>query len=146
MKNPHTQLLGKTQDRSAMAGSDKEYQAGETHKARVLISQTSPAGAAHELIHLNNTFTHYSETQHCLLCCRGLDKLWKISLQKFRWRFGETRRTELVSSERWYLTGGIKVEFLGSIWKRLSIFVFSCWQPAHSKSHNNQPVYDSTHH
>lgn len=33
MKNPHTQLLGKTQDRGAMAGSDKGYQAGETHKA-----------------------------------------------------------------------------------------------------------------
>lgn len=144
MKNPHTQLLGKTQDRSAMAGSDKGYQAGETQSRSmngrwVLI----PVFTRRRCTRAHSPWITQSYiTVGRSTVCSAVE----VSLQKFRWTFWETHRTEMVSSERWYLTGGIKVEFSVSIWKRLSIFVFSCWQPAHSKSHNNRPVYDSTHH
>lgn len=88
---------------------------------------------------MNNTFIHYNGPQQCLQSCRGIGKLWKMPLQKCRWTFVETHWTEMVSSEKWYMTGGIKAEFWVSVWKRLSIFVFCCWQPASQQE--QYPVY-----
>lgn len=74
--------LGKTQDSSAMAGSDKGYQAGETHKEGERQTSINPSVfICRDLTRdhsMNNTFMHYSGPQQCLEnyrthLCRNLD-------------------------------------------------------------------------